>query len=222
MAPGVAFALAAAGTYLLAAVPFGFVIAKLHGIDLRRSGSGNIGATNAARALGTGWFFPIFALDFLKGFAPVFWMAPILAEAYPLEGVAWMTALLMSLLGFAAIAGHLYPIWLNFKGGKGAATGVGVVFGLNPIAGAGALGVFVLVLVATRFVSLGSIFGAFASPLLHLLHGGRFAVDPYQKHVITAFLALVSLFVIVRHRQNIARILRGEERRIGAPPRQNA
>ena len=81
---------------------------------------------------------------------------------------------------------------------------------------------FVIVLVATRFVSLGSIFGACASPLLHLLHGGRFAVDPYQKHMVTVFLALVSLFIIIRHRQKIARILRGEERRIGAPPRQHA
>lgn len=115
--------------------------------------------------------------------------------------------------GFAAVAGHLFPVWLKFKGGKGAATGIGVVFALNWIAGASAVGAFLLAFALTRIVSVGSILGAVAAPVVHAFTGGRFRGDALQVHLVTGFLAVMSIIVIVRHRDNIRRLLKGEERR---------
>ncbi len=221
--PGeIIYALAGIATYLVAAIPFGFVLARaLRGVDLRTVGSGNIGATNAARVLGTGWFFPIFALDFLKGFAPVFWLAPWIARRFPCDHCPYLPAMIAIFCGLTALAGHLFPVWLDFKGGKGVATGVGVVFGVDWIAGAVAMGIFLLAFAATRIVSVGSILGALAAPAAHAVAGGRFFRDPTQLHIVTAFLGFITVVVIYRHRANIGRLLRGQERRVGkaAPPK---
>src|SRR5262245_10368829 len=178
----VIYALAAIGTYLVGAIPFGLVLARLiKGVDLREVGSKNIGATNAARVMGTFWFFPIFLLDLLKGFAPVFWVAPWIARAYPCNHCPALEACMAVLLSVVSGAGHLFPIWLGFKGGKGAATGVGVVFGLNWVAGIIAMLCFLLMISTTRMVSLGSMAGAVAAPIVNICYGNRWRFDMIQK-----------------------------------------
>lgn len=117
--------------------------------------------------------------------------------------------------GLAALGGHLFPVWLDFKGGKGAATGIGIVFAMNWIAGALAMGVFVLALALMRMVSVSSILASAATPIAMALTGHRLYPEATSKHILTGFLAAMCLVVIVRHRANIARIFRGQERRLG-------
>lgn len=216
--PEAVYAAAGLVTYFVAALPFGFLAAKLvRGVDLRTVGSGNIGATNAARVLGAGWFPIVFALDFLKGFAPVIWLSPLVARQWPCDHCPHLGPTLAAFLALVAMAGHLFPVYLGFKGGKGVATGAGVVFALNWAAGLACIAVFGLVFLATRTVSLGSVVGALALPVAHVLTAtiAGWAAGP-PKWILTAVLALFSLVVIWRHRENLRRWRRGEEPRVGA------
>jgi glycerol-3-phosphate acyltransferase PlsY len=185
--------------YLLGAVPFGLIVSRwVKGVDLRTIGSGNIGATNAVRAMGRRWGFAVFALDFLKGFAPVF-LAQFLGVA------AHEVPLLQVLCGTAAVLGHCYPIYLGFKGGKGVATGCGAIVAIDPI-------VFViggLVWVATRlttgFAGLASIMMGIAFPIATWFRGGT-----EHKELFVGALLLMFL-IVMRHRPNIQRMLQGTE-----------
>jgi glycerol-3-phosphate acyltransferase PlsY len=204
---------AALVSYLVGAVPFAWITARfVKGIDLRTQGSGNVGATNAARVLGTGWFVPIFALDFLKGFAPAAWLAPWIARTWPCPVCPALEPVMMSLCGVAALAGHLFPIYLHFRGGKGVATGAGVVFALSWIAGLAALGLWVVVFLATRYVSLASVTAALALPVAQ-------AVLAPGTSVRLALFVGIAATVVWRHLGNLQRVLRGEEPRVrfGAP-----
>ncbi len=118
------------------------------------------------------------------------------------------------LCGIAALGGHLFPIYLGFKGGKGAATGVGMVFAFNWQAGLVAMAVFLVFFLATRIVSLGSILGAASCPITHYFTGGRYRADPVQLWIVLVPLAVMALAVIVMHRANISRIVKGTEQRI--------
>jgi glycerol-3-phosphate acyltransferase PlsY len=118
------------------------------------------------------------------------------------------------LCGVAALSGHLFPLYLHFKGGKGAATGVGMVFGFNWQAGLVAMGVFLVLFLATRMVSVGSILGAASCPITHYFSGGRYRAEPVQIWIVLIPLIVMSLAVIVMHRANILRILKGTEQRI--------
>lgn len=208
---------AALASYLAGAIPFGWLTGKfVKGIDLRTRGSGNIGATNAAREMGTAWFAPVFALDFLKGFAPTEWLAPWVAATWPCQrGCPALEPMLMVTCGLAAMAGHLYPVYLSFKGGKGVATGAGVVFALSWQAGLAAVGVWILLFLATRYVSLASVVAALALPAAHAL----FAPDSNARAIYLAVFVGIAAVVVWKHAGNLRRLFRGEEPkvRLGTP-----
>ena len=190
--------------FLLGAIPFSFLLAKLFGgVDIRRVGSGNIGATNLARSLGIGKGILGLALDAGKGAAAVLLARRIASgfDAGPtLEAVA----------GGAAVLGHLYTPFLNFKGGKGVATGAGVFGVLAPGALLAAVVVFMLGTAVSRMVSLGSVLGAVTLPIAAHVLGSAPAA-----RLAALFVALL---VVARHRANLGRIARGTERRLGADP----
>jgi glycerol-3-phosphate acyltransferase PlsY len=193
-------------SYLVGATPTSYWVGKaFHGIDLREHGSGNLGATNAFRVLGWRSAAPVMAVDVLKGFVPV-WFFPGLAGS----SFGWTLA-----FGAAAVLGHMFSLWVGFKGGKGVATSGGVFFALAPWAGLGGLGVWILLSFSTRTGSVGSIGAALALPVLvaFLPHqGGR---------VLVIFTAALAAFVIWAHRANVRRLLKGEEHRFGPSRREN-
>ncbi len=200
--------------YLAGSVPFGLLIAKAHGKDLRTIGSGNIGATNVGRALGKKWACLCFVLDVLKGLIPML-IAPlsglVSADANPKELTVWL------LVGCGAVLGHIFPVYLKFKGGKGVATSLGIVLGLWPyytLCGIGAFAVWAVFILAWRYVSLASIAAAVSFPLL-LLTFALLLSWPVQKLWPLAIGAvLMSLLVIFRHRDNIRRLAQGTESKI--------
>ena len=185
--------------YLLGAIPNGLLIARLKGVDLQRVGSGNIGATNVYRCVGKGWGMLAFALDAVKGFVPAFVFPRLVAGAPEWFGLA---------CGVAAVAGHNWPVWLNFKGGKGVSTSAGMLLGIAPAAvGVGFL-VFAATVALTRFVSLGSILAAVAVPAAYIsMTGGA-------NRLLAGALVVMGLLVVVKHRANIRRLLAGTEPRI--------
>lgn len=185
----------AAGSYLLGAIPFGLLIGLLAGVDARRTGSGNTGATNILRSAGKGPALATLLLDAGKGAVPV-----LLAGRFA-PGEAWAVA-----AGGAAILGHNYSPFLGFRGGKGVATSAGALFALSPAAAALALAAWIVVYLARRTVSLASICAAASLPFLLALFHGMDSLLPY-------FGILVALVVIVAHRDNIRRILAGREPR---------
>jgi glycerol-3-phosphate acyltransferase PlsY len=189
-----AILISAAIGYFLGSIPFGYLLVKtLRGSDVRTSGSGNIGATNVARtspALGAATL----ALDALKGAAAVF----LVSRVFPGESILPFVAAL------AAVAGHIFPVWLRFRGGKGVATGLGSFLLLTPKAILLALAIFVAVAAAFRLVALASIVAAASLPPLALLLGEG---SPHG----VLLLAAASLLIIVKHHQNIGRMLHGAE-----------
>lgn len=191
-------------SYLLGSIPFGYVVVQLQARkDIRTVGSGNIGATNAYRVLGFWWAVTVFLLDGLKGVLAVY--------AIPLA--LGNTGISLSLVcGISAVLGHMYTFFLAFKGGKGVAVAVGVIIGLGLTAPAfllillAALGVWLLVFKFSRFVSLASIVAALVFFVLTLVF-----VRPQE---LKLFAFIVMVFIIMRHRQNIQRLLRGKELRL--------
>jgi glycerol-3-phosphate acyltransferase PlsY len=183
--------------YLFGAVPFGLLVAKSRGIDIRKQGSGNIGATNVFRCVGKGWGIFTFVLDALKGFLPAFFfwrMAGVDAD--------WSV-----LFGMAAIIGHSFPVYLKFKGGKGVATSAGMLLGVAPLAvGVGFL-CWVICMVLSRYVSLSSILAAIAVAVTVWIQD--------KGLIINIALTILSLLVIWLHRANIKRLLNGTENRFG-------
>ena len=183
--------------YLIGAFPTSYIVGKLsRGIDLRQHGSGNLGATNAFRVLGWRAATPIFLVDVLKGFLPVFFFPQIDGA----ESVGWTLA-----YAAAAIIGHMFSIYVRFRGGKGVATGAGVFLALAPLAALGSLLIWTLLVFATGYVSLASIVSAASLPLLIGLAGSSGAV--------LALSVALAAFVIYAHRANVRRLLRGEEHR---------
>ncbi len=193
--------------YLYGAVPFGFLAARwLRGVDIRQTGSGNIGATNAARVLGFRFFPVIFLLDFSKG------LLPTLAATLLVPRGGYDPHPLAVGTGLAAILGHVFPVYLGFKGGKAVAASTGVFAVLAPRQVLIAAGVWVAVFGAFRYVSLASISAAVALPLaLLLMHP-----EPLGQGVfLTAMATLGGALVIYLHRGNIRRLLAGREHKIG-------
>jgi acyl phosphate:glycerol-3-phosphate acyltransferase len=188
-------ALLLVAAYLLGAIPSSYVVARLtRGIDLRQHGSGNLGATNAFRVLGWRAATPVFILDIAKGWFPTFFFQKW-------DGVAdWRWALAY---GAAAIIGHVFSIYVRFKGGKGVATGTGVFIALAPFAVLITTGVWLALLLVTATVSIASIAAAAALPVAVWLVG-----TPVE---VLALSCALALFVIYAHRANIRRLLRGQE-----------
>jgi acyl phosphate:glycerol-3-phosphate acyltransferase len=194
--------------YLVGSLPFGLIVARLvGGLDIRKHGSGNIGATNVARVLGAKYGAIVLALDCLKGATPTA-LLPLLLLARD----APQRLHLAVLSGVAAILGHMFPCWIGFRGGKGVATALGVAVVLAPAASGVALVVFAVCFAAMRIVSLSSIIGACAFCALELwrLRPAPFAEPTWS---LAAFSTVVPILIIVRHRANLARLVRGTEPR---------
>ena len=198
--------LAVALAYLLGGIPFALLLGRLRGVDIRRIGSGNIGATNLTRALGKPWGITAFILDFLKGLAPV-----LLFQLVPWPPRGQESELsqvhVQILCGLAAILGHVFSVWAKFKGGKGVATSAGVFIGLAPVAVLLGLGVWLVVVFATRIVSLASIAAAVALPFVVWLGPGEASGS------LLIFAVALGIFVVWAHRSNVGRLMRGEEKR---------
>ena len=185
--------------YLMGSIPNGLLLARLKGVDLQKVGSGNIGATNVYRCVGKGWGVAAFVLDAVKGFVPAFVFPRLVDSAPPWLGLA---------CGIAAVAGHNWPVWLKFKGGKGVSTSAGMLLGIAPAAVGVGFAVFAVTLALTRFVSLGSILAAVAVPAAYLwMHGT-------ENRLLAGALVVMGLLVVVKHRANIGRLLAGVEPRI--------
>lgn len=198
--------------YLLGSIPFGLLVARSRGVDIRSVGSRNIGATNVFRCVGKPWGILTFALDFLKGLAAATLVPGLVARLLP-GGEPQILALLG---GSAAVIGHTWPVFAGFKGGKGVATGFGMLLAIAPAAVGIALAVWILTMAASRYVSLASVTAAAALAVLVWLP--RFRAYPPASAVIT----LLALGVIVRHRGNLARLLRGTEARFAFTAAQKA
>lgn len=182
--------------YLIGSVPFAFLVARRRGIDLRRAGSGNIGATNVLRTTSAAYAVLAMSLDVTKGV-----LAVLAASAVTTSAVAPVVA------GLAAIVGHIYPPWLGFRGGKGVATAAGAFALLAPLAVVSAASVFVIVVGLTRYVSVGSLV---AAPALVLVA----ALEDVPAPVIIGA-AIATLLIAYRHRPNITRLMAGTEPRLG-------
>jgi len=200
-------------SYLLGSIPFGYLLVRIfRGEDVRQTGSGNIGATNVART-GSKWLaIATLLLDALKGYvavAHVFFFAGHHPDDLPSFGPHTVYTL-AALAGFFAIVGHMFPVWLRFKGGKGVATSVGAFLGIAPAAVLVCLGAFVVIVGVTRYVSLGSIIGAAVFPF------AAWWLNPETRDAsVMAFIIASSLLIIVRHKDNVRRLLGGTENRFG-------
>jgi glycerol-3-phosphate acyltransferase PlsY len=198
--------------YLAGSIPFSFLIGRwIGGIDLRQHGSGNIGATNVGRVLGWRWGGVALLLDALKGLLPT-WGLPLLF--FP-AGDAHVHAQVAS--GVFAIAGHMFPCWLGFRGGKGVATALGVIIVIAPIATIWAVGTFALCFALVRIVSLSSILAvlAYAITEMIVLSPSPFASATWSRAL---FALAVPALIIWRHRSNIARLLKCEEPKFTRKP----
>lgn len=187
--------------YVLGSIPTGYVVGRLWGIDIRRQGSGNIGATNVIRTLGIKAGLPVALVDVAKSAVPV-----LVARAMGLGPAG------MALTGVAAMVGHMFPFTLGFRGGKGVATGLGLMLILDPLATGILIMIFAATLAVTRYVSVGSVLAATLTPVLLWWRG--------FSGVVVGSLVVAAGLVLVRHRANIARLLTGTEARVGArrPP----
>lgn len=182
--------------YIAGSVPFAWLLARRRGVDLRTAGSGNVGAANVLRTSGVVDGIVAMGLDALKGA-----LAVLVAQRLATEPATAVAA------GLAAIIGHIYPVWLGFRGGKGVATAAGVFGVLTPIAVAAAAGVFVLAVWTTKYISVGSMAAA-------ITLGAAAAATEAPAPVILGA-ALAAVIIIHRHRANLARVMAGTERRVG-------
>ncbi len=184
------------GGYLLGSVPTGLIAGRAYGVDVRRSGSGNIGMANVLRTAGKGAAVITMVGDMLKGFVPV-----LLARS--LTGNEWLVAA----VALAAVAGHCWPIFLGFKGGKGVATGAGTSIALAPVVGLALFAFWWVVVLLSRYTSLGAIAVMVISPFVFLLTGQPW---PYVAYTVVG-----GALVLYRHRENVRALMNGTERKIG-------
>lgn len=222
---GLTVAAVALTSYLIGSIPFGLIIGKLKGKDIRKEGSGNIGATNVTRVVGKGWGKLCFVLDFLKGAIPVLLVSYVTPkELFPfltgLVPAAWQhfmdsvpdpLKVLPSLAAFAAVAGHIWPVYLKFKGGKGVSTAAGAILALNPFALIGAAIIWVVTFLISRYVSLASILAAGSMPVFAILFTLLHITRASLPEVLLFF--LLALLTIVKHSSNIRRLRQGTESR---------
>ena len=193
--------------YFIGSFPTGYLAGRMRGVDIRKIGSGNVGATNVTRELGKQFGYPVFLLDFLKGLLSVV-LAREIASRCQLDSIA--TDFCVALGGVFSVVGHSYPVWLGFKGGKGVATSLGVIFGISWIAALVMCAVWIIFFKTTRYVSVASIAASITLPvamatLLFLQHLGS--------AVLVYFSLLLAAIVVIRHRSNISRLLSGAEPR---------
>ena len=201
--------------YLLGAIPFGLLLGKARGVDVRTVGSRNIGATNVFRCVGAKWGILAFACDMLKGLGGV-WCAALPA-LWGAEIGAHGALLLRVLCGAAAMLGHIFPVWLGFRGGKGVSTALGLLLGVAPLAAGVGLGVWGICFLASRYVSLSSCLAAVVVGVM--VWTPLYAAHPRWFAILITTLALLA---IIKHRANLARLCRGQENRFAFTAAQRA
>jgi len=190
--------LTAIAAYLTGSIPTGYIIVKAKtGKDIRTVGSGSTGATNVKRVLGKGWFFTVMILDAIKGALPVFLAKVFLNDSLGLYAV---------IASIFVIIGHSKPIFLNFRGGKSVASGVGTIIALNPLAGILTAIIWALITYFTKYVSVGSIIAVIASPFLMAYFKSPMGY--------VAYCALAAVYIIYLHRENIKRLIKGQENKV--------
>ncbi len=196
-------------SYLMGSIPTSIIAGKLlKGIDIRRHGSGNAGATNVFRVLGWKAGIVVLLIDMAKGLIPTIWVAKLGLDS----GLGWEFINFQIIAGIAAVFGHIWTVFAKFKGGKGVGTGAGMIIGLAPLAVLICLIVFVLVVAVTRYVSLGSILASLTfMGVIFVRHFLLGAEVPLQLLVFSVF---IPALIIYTHRSNVGRLLRGEENKM--------
>jgi acyl phosphate:glycerol-3-phosphate acyltransferase len=200
-------------SYFIGSIPFGLIVGLSKGIDPRKAGSGNIGATNVGRLLGGKFFAIVFTLDMLKSLVPMLVAGYLIGWATPDSNiyVLWLC------VGFAAFLGHLYPVFLKFKGGKGVSTAAGILLGLWPyytLPGIVAIVAFIVLFYATRYISVGSLGAAITLPIAYLTFALVREWDPFGRQLpLLIFALLIAVMIVFKHRGNIARLRAGTENR---------
>lgn len=223
--PILTYSLIALGAYLLGSIPTGYLVAKAKGIDIRAAGSGNIGATNVFRILGTGPGIFVLLVDVLKGYVAcaflcplVFnWVAPHFATLYiPFhDETRGLQTQYKVIAGVCAILGHNYSCWLNFKGGKGVATSAGVFFALTWPAMSIALGAWIIVFALTRYVSVASMIAAVTLPVATWFTlSTNNGIESRRSWLLESVTIAAGLMVVIRHKSNLQRLRAGTEKRI--------
>jgi glycerol-3-phosphate acyltransferase PlsY len=180
------------GAFAVGSIPTGVIVARARGVDLRKVGSGNIGATNVGRALGKGWAIFVLLIDALKGYLP----AALAPRCLP--------PLLVTAVALAAVLGHMFSVFLKGRGGKGVATSLGAALALAPLAALCSAGAYLVLYAAFRISSVGSLVAVAGFPLALYLTG-----DHQRAHYL--FAAVIAVLVIARHKENLRRLIRGEE-----------
>ncbi len=201
--------------YVIGSIPWAYIIAKAKGVDIRKEGSGNVGATNVSRVLGKKWGVICFILDFLKGAIPV-----IIVRVLTSHGIVCANPdYLMILAAIATVAGHVWPVFLNFKGGKGISTSAGTIVALAPITLILCLAIWVILFKVFRYVSLASIIAAAILPLV----GFALAKYGYEKNStpVIGLFAVLAILAIIKHKSNIVRLLKGTEHKFERKKRKN-
>ena len=194
-------------SYLIGSIPAGYIAGRIVGIDIRTVGSGNIGATNVTRVLGKRYGYPVFIVDFLKGFAAVGMSIMIAKRTQPVS----IPSELFGVVGaVACVLGHSFPVWLGFKGGKGVAASAGALFGLMPFVALIAVAVWLIIFYLTRYVSVASMTAALAVPITML---GMMFLGETGGTTLLYFSICLAAVVIFRHRSNLSRLVRGAEPR---------
>ena len=194
-------------SYLLGAIPWGFIIGKLKGVDIREHGSKNIGATNVTRIIGKRWGVLCFFIDFLKGLLPVLLVKTLFPSTFFLTPSLVSIAIILSVLG--TVIGHMYPIYLGFKGGKGVSTGAGGLVAITPYAVICGLLIWVLTFKISKFVSLASITAAVSVAIISFIfsYTGLYNIDT----TLLCFIVFISLMAVYKHKSNIKRLIDGTE-----------
>ena len=193
--------------YLIGSFPTVYIVGRFRGVDIRKVGSGNVGATNVTRVLGKQFGYPVFVVDFLKGLIPLL-LARTIAHRYQLDPIT--SDFGIAVAGIFSVVGHSYPVWLGFKGGKGVATSLGLIFGISWIAALIMCVVWIVTFKITRYVSVASISAAIALPVAMI------TLRLFQElgsAVLVYFSLLLAAIVVFRHRSNVSRLLNGTEPR---------
>ncbi len=184
-------------SYLVGAIPFGLVIGKMKGVDVREHGSRNIGATNVSRTLGKGLGALTLFCDLLKGFLPMYFAGKLL-------GGFSENQMIVCVCGVCAVLGHMFPLYLRFRGGKGVATALGVFLYLSPLAIAISLAVFIITVAVSGYVSAGSLLASMLFPVWLLIFGAS--------QTVVSAACIVALLIWIKHSANIKRLVRKEEK----------
>jgi acyl phosphate:glycerol-3-phosphate acyltransferase len=201
------FAVVVIGSYLLGSIPFGYLAGRIAGIDIRKCGSGNVGATNVIRTLGKAYGYPVFIADFLKGFGAVKVSMLIATRGHS----EWNSPEMFGIVAaISSVIGHSFPVWLDFKGGKGVATSAGALFGLAPVAALVGVAIWILTFWLTRYVSVASIAAAAALPFVILI---TIWLSRTASKLLFYSSVCLAAVVIWRHRSNLSRLMRGTEPR---------